>query len=126
MAIFAKGLPRWPVLVALLGAFLLVPPERFAQGPDLCLWRHLFHLAACPACGSTRALAAFFHGHFAAALAYNRNVLITGPGLVLFIVLDAVSALRSLKSFQTLACRPAHGASRLCHAAPNCRFSHRL
>ena len=113
MPIFANGLPRWPVLVVALGAFLLLPPERFAQGPDLCLWRHLFRLAACPACGSTRALAAFFHGHFAAALAFNRNVLITGPGLVLLMILDALSALRSLGSFRTLACRLRQGASRL-------------
>ena len=113
MPIFANGLPRWPVLVVALGAFLLLPPERFAQGPDLCLWRHLFRLAACPACGSTRALAAFFHGHFAAALAFNRNVLITGPGLVLLMILDAVSALHSLGSFRTLPCQLRQGVSRL-------------
>src|SRR6516164_1180890 len=123
MPIFANGLPRWPVLVVALGAFLLLPPQRFAHGPDLCLWRHLFHLAACPACGSTRALAAFFHGHFAAALAYNRNVVITGPGLVLLMILDVASALRSLGSFQTRACQIRQGASRLLSFGSHLRLS---
>ena len=94
MPIFAKGVPRWPVLVVALGAFLLVPPERFAQGPDFCLWRHLFCVAACHACGSTRALAAFFHGHFAAALALNRNVVVTAPGLLALTAQDLVYLLR--------------------------------
>jgi Protein of unknown function (DUF2752) len=96
MAIFAKGIPRWAVLVVVLGAFVLVPPERFAQGPDLCLWRHLFHLTACPACGSTRALAAFFHGRFAAALAYNRNVVVSAPVLLTLIAQDFVYFLRRM------------------------------
>jgi hypothetical protein len=71
-----------------------VPPELLARGPDLCLWKHLFHLAACPACGSTRALAAFFHGHLTQALAYNRNVIVTGPLLVGLLIQDAVFSLR--------------------------------
>ena len=94
MAIFAKGVTRWPILLVVLGALALVPPERFAQGPDLCLWRHLFHLAACPACGSTRALAAFFHGHFAAAWGFNRNVVVTAPVLLALSVHDLVHFLR--------------------------------
>jgi|SRR6516164_7936097 len=113
MAIFSQRLSRVAALLLALAVFCLLPPESLARGPNVCLWRHLFHLAACPACGSTRALAAFFHGHFAAALAFNRNVLITGPGLVLLMILDAVSALRSLGSFRTLTCRLRQGASRL-------------
>ncbi len=85
------------VLMAALEVFLLVPPERFAQGPDLCLWRHLFHLAACPACGSIRALAAFFHGHFAAALAFNRNVVVTAPVLLALLAEDVVHLLRRIR-----------------------------
>jgi hypothetical protein len=111
MPIFAKGIPRWAVVAAAVGAFVLVPPERFARGPDLCLWRHCFHIAACPACGSTRALAAFFHGRFAAALAFNRNVFVTGPGLVVLMILDVVHALRSLGSFRTSARQLRQGAS---------------
>ena len=82
------------MLTAALAAFCLVPPEALARGPDLCLWKHLFHLAVCPACGSTRALAAFFHGQFAQALAFNLNVVVTGPVLLVMFVLDALRILR--------------------------------
>jgi hypothetical protein len=54
------------------------------------------HLAACPACGSTRALAAFFHGRFGDALAYNRNVLVTGPLLVMLAAKDALTVIRKV------------------------------
>jgi hypothetical protein len=96
LPLFAKGIPRWLVLTAALAVFCLVPPETLARGPDLCLWKHLFHLAACPACGSTRALAAFFHGRFAEAVAFNLNVLITGPGLLVLLALDALRILRKV------------------------------
>jgi hypothetical protein len=98
MAVFSKGIPRWMVLSLALAAFVVIPPEVLARGPDLCLWKHLFHLAACPACGSTRALAAFFHGHLAQALAYNRNVMVTGP---LFLGLLAQDAARLLGKLGT-------------------------
>jgi hypothetical protein len=98
LPLFAKGIPRWLVLGAALVAFCLVPAETLARGPDLCLWKHVFHLASCPACGSTRALAAFFHGQFAEALAFNLNVLVTGPGLLVLLALDALRLLRKLRS----------------------------
>ncbi|HEY6290942.1 MAG TPA: DUF2752 domain-containing protein [Terriglobia bacterium] len=82
MPLFAKGIPRLALLLAALLGLCLVPPQVLDRGPDLCLWRHLFDVAACPACGSTRALAAFFHGHLHQALAYNRNVVVTAPGLL--------------------------------------------
>jgi len=94
LPLFAKGIPRWLVLTVALAVFCLVPPETLARGPALCLWKHLFHLAACPACGSTRALAAFFHGRFAEAVAFNLNVLIAGPGLLVLLALDTLRALR--------------------------------
>ena len=94
MPSFAKGLPRLAVLAAAIAGFCLVPPELLAQGPNLCLWRHLFHIAACPGCGSTRALAAFFHGHPGEALAYNRNVIVTAPGFLGLLLHDALMALR--------------------------------
>jgi hypothetical protein len=97
LPLFAKGIPRWLVLTAALAAFCLVPPETLAHGPDLCLWKHLFHLVACPACGSTRALAAFFHGQFAQALAFNLNVVVTGPGLLALFALDALWILRQAR-----------------------------
>ena len=88
MPTFSKRIPRWGVLLAAVVGFCLVSPEMLGRGPDLCLWRHLFHLSACPACGSTRALSAFFHGQFAQALAFNRNVIVTGPLLVVLLVKD--------------------------------------
>ena len=94
MAIFSKGISRLLVLSVAVAAFIMVPPEVLARGPDVCLWKHLFHLAACPACGSTRALAAFFHGHAAQALEYNRNVIVTGPLLTAMLVHDALFSIR--------------------------------
>src|SRR5208283_3697449 len=96
MAFFSKGIARWMVLSLALAVFVAVPPEVLAQGPDICLWKHLFHLTACPACGSTRALAAFFHGHLAQVLAYNRNVMVTGPLLVGLLVRDIISGFKRL------------------------------
>ncbi len=93
---FCERIPRWVVLSAALAGLVLIPPEVLARGPDLCLWRHLFHVGACPACGSTRALAAFFHGHVAQALAFNRNVLVTAPLLIGLLVHDLLSALRKV------------------------------
>jgi hypothetical protein len=79
LALFARGIPRPVALLAAVVTFAAVPPEAFARGPALCLWRFVFQVAACPACGSTRALAAFFHGRFTEALAFNRNVIVTAP-----------------------------------------------
>jgi len=100
---FCKGVPRWAVLALAVGFLAAVPPRWLAQGPDLCLWRHLFHLAACPGCGSTRALAAFFHGHLAQALGFNRNVLVTAPLLIGLLVRDFIDGL------QARIARRAHG-----------------
>jgi hypothetical protein len=94
MPVFAKGIPRLAVTSCVVLAFCLVPPELLDRGPDLCLWRHLFHLTACPSCGSTRALAAFFHGEMRQALAYNRNVLITGPVFLAMLAKDVSSLAR--------------------------------
>ncbi len=93
---FSQGIPRWAVLLAAVAAFCAIPPEVLARGPDLCLWRHLFHLGACPGCGSTRALAAFFHGRLAEALAFNRNVLATAPLLLSLLGLDLYHLARRL------------------------------
>jgi len=97
-SMFAQGIPRVAVLLCLLLGFCLVSPEQLARGPDLCLWRHLFHVASCPACGSTRALAAFFHGHIHQALAYNRNVLLTAPALLMMLIQDLGAIARSRKA----------------------------
>ncbi len=94
MANFSSGLPRWAVLCLGVVAFCLMPPELLARGPDHCLWRNLFQLNACPACGTTRALCAFFHGQLALALSFNRNVLITAPSMLLMLCKDALDEFR--------------------------------
>jgi len=84
------------VLLPAVAFFCLVPPEMLASGPALCLWRRLLHLAACPACGSTRALAAFFHGRFRDALAFNHNVLVTAPLLLGMLAVDLFTSIRRI------------------------------
>ena len=96
MALFSRGVPRLLALGVVLTGFCVLPPEALSRGPDLCLWRRLLHLAACPACGSTRALAAFFHGRFGDALAYNRNVLVTAPCSIALAAKDAFSVIRKM------------------------------
>jgi hypothetical protein len=87
------------LLSAALAIFLAVPPEMLAQGPDICLWKHLFHLTACPACGSTRALAAFFHGRFSDALEFNRNIIVTAPCLLGLLGRDTLLLLRKIPCY---------------------------
>jgi len=96
MPMFSRGIPRLAVVALCVAAFTLVAPETLARSPNLCLWRHLFHLPACPACGTLRALAAFFHGQLREALAFNRNVAVTGPGLAAMLLADTARALRKL------------------------------
>jgi hypothetical protein len=94
MALFSPGVLRRLALGVVLTGFCALSPEAVSRGPNLCLWRHLLHLAACPACGSVRALTAFFHGRLGDALAYNRNVLLTAPLLVMLAAKDVFSLLR--------------------------------
>jgi len=100
MALFCRGVPRLLAVAIVTAGFCLLPPEALSQGPHLCLWQTLFHLGACPACGSLHALAAFFHGRLGDALAYNRNVLITGPGLVTLAVKDGSSVVGRLMGWE--------------------------
>ncbi len=106
---FAKGIPRLAVIFCAVLAFCLVPPELLDRGPNLCLWCHLFHLTACPSCGSTRALAAFFHGNFRQALAYNRNVVVTGPAFVAMLASDISNLSRKILDDSFARLRPTNG-----------------
>ena len=85
MAIFTRGIPRLLILLAALAVFCLVSPATLGEGPDLCVWRNLLDIPACPACGSTRALAAFFHGRLTEAWTFNPNVAITAPSLLIML-----------------------------------------
>lgn len=113
MPVFARSIPRAILLLGALAVFCLLPPETLAQGPDLCLWRKLLHLSSCPACGTSRALAAFFHARFAEALAFNRNVVLTAPGLVLLLTLDALQGLKKFGSLLLLSFPSSSGMNRL-------------
>src|SRR5215467_3480623 len=94
--IFAKGLPRPAVLGAVVAAFSTVPTNVLTRAPAFCLWGHFFQIGGCPACGSTRALAAFFHGQFTQALAFNRNVLITGPLILMLLGFYLIGLMRQV------------------------------
>jgi hypothetical protein len=96
MALFCHGVPRLLAVGIVVTGFCILSPEALSRGPDLCLWRNLLHIGACPACGSLHALTAFFHGRFGDALAYNRNVLLTAPGLIGLAVKDAFSVIRKM------------------------------
>ena len=97
MALFSRGVPRLFAVAFLLAGFCILPPEALSRGPDLCLWRFFLHLSKCPACGSMHALAALFHGRFGDALAYNRNVLVSGPLLVMLAARDLSRLVSSQK-----------------------------
>ncbi|MFB3922089.1 MAG: DUF2752 domain-containing protein [Terriglobia bacterium] len=96
MPAFCQGVPRWLVLSAVAGLLALLPSEALAHGPVFCLWRNLFHLPACPACGTTRALGAFLHGDFSGAVAFNPNVMVTGPLLLALLLLDTGRMLKRI------------------------------
>lgn len=84
---------------ALASVFLLLatlPTEWLNSGPSLCLFRNLFEIE-CLGCGMTRALSATLQGDLAAALSYNKLVLIVFPFLCLVLLSDVTSILHSLK-----------------------------
>ena len=93
---FAARVPRWSVTIIVIATCLLISPEELSQGPVLCVWRHIFAAASCPACGTTRALAAFFHGRFREALSFNLNILVTAPTLLMLLAIDTLRVLRNI------------------------------
>ena len=98
MRTFSHDVVRAALVLQALAAFCLIPLDIWMRAPDLCLWRRLFHLAACPACGSTRALVSFFHGEWSAAWKYNANVVITAPALLALVVSHSLSLWRKIRS----------------------------
>lgn len=54
----------------------------FFSGLPTCLFYKTFHLY-CPACGNTRCVTAFFHGHIFTALRYNISPFVFGFFLLL-------------------------------------------
>jgi hypothetical protein len=92
-----------------LAALCFIPLETWNALPSLCLWRKLFHVGACPACGSTRALVAFFHGDWSAAWKYNANIIVTAPGLLALLARDGAGLLREVRSIPSSRLRSGAG-----------------
>ncbi len=75
------------MLLGAATAFLAaVPPSYIERLPSVCLNRHI--LGFCPGCGSLRALVCLFHGSVGQALKHNPNCLITGPVLVILLLVS--------------------------------------
>ena len=98
MRTFSHDVARAALVLLALSAFCLIPLDTWMRAPDLCLWRRLFHLTACPACGSTRALVCFFHGEWPAAWKYNANVVVTAPSLMVLVVSRSVRLWRKMRA----------------------------
>lgn len=87
----AERLPRYLLAASRLlgGAGLLVlavlPAAWLEQAPSLCLFKNAFGIE-CFGCGMTRAISSALHGHLAAALAYNRGVVVALPLLLAFVI----------------------------------------
>jgi hypothetical protein len=109
MRTFTHDVVRTALVLVALGAFCLIPLDTWVRAPDLCLWRRFFHLAACPACGSTRALVSFFHGEWLAAWKYNANVVVTAPGLIVLGVSRCLRLWRTMKSTSSSNLRSSSG-----------------
>jgi hypothetical protein len=64
--------------IAIPALFALLPTPYIESLPGVCIFRHFFGFE-CPGCGMTRALSALVHGDLAAALRFNRSVLVVFP-----------------------------------------------
>ena len=83
-------------LFILGSAFLLLaalPTQVIARSPSLCLFKNAFGVE-CLGCGMTRALSAWLHADAAAALAYNKLVVVVFPLLCTFLIKDLISILQ--------------------------------
>jgi hypothetical protein len=68
-----------------LAVLAAIPTGAVAGLPPLCPWRVLLGIE-CFGCGMTRALSSALHGDLAAALAFNRGVVIVLPALVVMAI----------------------------------------
>ncbi|MBC7264110.1 MAG: DUF2752 domain-containing protein [Chloroflexi bacterium] len=77
---------RLLLIVVACIALAIVPLNVLDALPQFCLWERLF--GYCPVHGTTHALAALLHGDLESAVAYNANVLLIAPLLVVIIARD--------------------------------------
>ena len=110
---FSHDVVRAALALLALGAFCLIPLDTWMRAPDFCLWRRLFHLAACPACGSTRALVSFFHGEWPAAWKYNANVVVTAPSLMALVFSYCLRLCRQVRSAPSSNLRSCSGLNKV-------------
>lgn len=84
-----------PVVVLALTAAVLLrfPPTQYSFYPQ-CPVYALLHLQ-CPGCGTTRALAALLHGHFAEALRLNALTTLMLPPAAVYAVICYRRSLRA-------------------------------
>ena len=74
-------------------ALAALPLEALDRLPNLCLIARVF--GVCPAHGTLHALAALLHGQVAGAIAYNPNVLLIAPLLLVLVASDVARLVRS-------------------------------
>jgi energy-converting hydrogenase Eha subunit C len=83
------------VAVVFFLAMLAALPTRVVEnGPTICLFNNILGIE-CLGCGMIRALASILHGDVAAAISYNRLVLVVLP-LLFLVLLKDVNALLSI------------------------------
>jgi len=97
LAPIAKAAAPWLALPSIAALLLRFPPEQYSFYPRCPIYTYL-HLQ-CPGCGTTRALAALLHGHFAEALHLNPLTVLLLPLLMLYL---AYSHARGKEPFSTL------------------------
>jgi hypothetical protein len=73
-------------VAAVLLSLALLPESVWSAGPVVCVYRNALSVE-CLGCGMTRALAAATHGHWEAALGFNRGVVLALPLLLMAVVL---------------------------------------
>jgi hypothetical protein len=69
---------RSAVLVSLPLVLVLSPDKVLMDAPTICLFRNITGME-CYGCGMTRGIHAILHGHFAAAIEFNKAVVVVAP-----------------------------------------------
>jgi hypothetical protein len=104
---------RLAALGGVLIALAATPPDLVASLPIVCIWRRLFDIE-CFGCGMTRALALALHGDLAAAMAFNRGVVLLLPATVATMIWD-LCAICSRDASQDHPSRPERSTSLVWH-----------
>ncbi len=96
-------------VAAALAILAVVPPERLAGAPSVCVFKAVFGIE-CLGCGMTRAICSALHRDIGAAMAYNALVVMVLPALAAFVftparkIVDCVAWRRRLRPEQAPKC----------------------